>query len=268
MLKQLKLFCLALAFLSRIPVPQNIPFSEHWQRQAQRYYPAVGLLLALLLLPLFYSVSYLLGSAVGVVAMLAASTLLTGGLHEDGFADCCDGFGGGYGDREKTLLIMKDSLLGTFGVIGLVLLLLLKYALLQQLALQSWTLFGLTVISAYSMSRWQPLLIMRRLDYVVRDSSRVVDQAKRPSLRLVLLTSLWGGGGLLLLALLHSTGVQLLAVLLLPAVLLSLWSIVYCHYLERSLAGYTGDCLGATQQVAECIIYCSMVFFLRQGWLF
>jgi len=119
-------FLLALQLLTRIPVPISIPPNPKTLGQSVLYYPLVGALIGFML----YALAYSLGSVDSNLSAALILTLwvgLTGGLHLDGIADCVDGWIGGQGDCEKSLLIMQDPNAGPMGVIALVLLLLLKF---------------------------------------------------------------------------------------------------------------------------------------------
>jgi len=111
---QLRLFFVALQFFTRMPVPRWVGFDPQWLSQASRYFPAVGLVVGA-----FAALAYALASALWppiVAVLLSTSTTiwLTGAFHEDGFADTCDGLGGGM-TRERVLEIMKDSRIGAYG---------------------------------------------------------------------------------------------------------------------------------------------------------
>ncbi|WNB76330.1 adenosylcobinamide-GDP ribazoletransferase [Methylomonas koyamae] len=123
-------FWLALQFLTRIPVPDTGQVEPRRLGQSALYYPAVGLLVGLLLALLAAALAggpHLVGAAL----VLAAWVLVTGGLHLDGLADCADAWVGGYGDRERSLRIMKDPSSGPIAVCVLLLLLLLKFAAIE-----------------------------------------------------------------------------------------------------------------------------------------
>lgn len=108
----------ALSFFSRIPVPKNVRYSGQSLSQCVAYFPLVGWIVGLVSAGLIVLLMPILGAPLAILLSMAASCWLTGAFHEDGFADCCDGFGGGY-TPEQMLRIMKDSRLGTYGVLGL-----------------------------------------------------------------------------------------------------------------------------------------------------
>ena len=130
--QELNLFYLALSFFTRIPVPKTLDYSDELLNRASRYFSLVGAVLAVLLTLVYLVATQFFSPAVAVLLVMLASLLLTGAFHEDGFADVCDGFGGGW-TKERILTIMKDSRLGTFGVIGLISILGLKYLSLNEL---------------------------------------------------------------------------------------------------------------------------------------
>jgi adenosylcobinamide-GDP ribazoletransferase len=238
------LVLVALMFFTRIPLPRWVPFDAARLNGAARYFPLVGLLVGAVA-ALVYGVAVNLWSpALALVLATAASVLLTGAFHEDGFADVCDGFGGGW-DREQILTIMKDSRIGTYGTVGLGLLFAGKF-----FALEALDNAGLVVPALLAGHAWSRLLATSYLvdhEYVREDTqSRAKPLATKLTLQqlgvaallvapLVLLVSLW----------------QLLWI----AVALLIWRWWFGRYIKRRIGGYTGDCLGAAQQVAEVVNY-------------
>ena len=124
----LKLFLLALGFYTRFPVPKNQDYSG--LPQASVYLPLIGWLVGGSAGLCFYLADLLLPTTTAVILALIGGTLLTGAFHEDGFADVCDGFGGGYG-KQQILDIMKDSRIGTYGALALLMAFTLKFAALD-----------------------------------------------------------------------------------------------------------------------------------------
>ena len=117
-------------FLTRIRVPKNIDHSPEYLQQAPRYFPVVGWIVGALSALVFLIFSRYISTDIGILAAMITGILVTGAFHEDGFADVCDGFGGGW-TREKILLIMKDSRIGAYGAIGLIAILGSKFLLLE-----------------------------------------------------------------------------------------------------------------------------------------
>jgi len=161
--KEWRVFLTAVQFLTRIRVPASIHHETSLMQQAPRYFPLVGWIVAGFS-ALFYLVfSRFISSDLGILAAMAASVLVTGAFHEDGFADVCDGFGGGW-TREKILLIMKDSRVGAFGAIGLVFLFGAKFLVLRELP--DHRHFVLALFAAHGVSRLMAVLVLQRGEYV------------------------------------------------------------------------------------------------------
>ena len=129
MKKQVNLFFIALSFFSRIPVPKNVQYSTEALNHANRYFSLVGILLGFLLSCIFIASSLFFSVEVSVLLTMASSLYITGAFHEDGLADMADGMGGGYA-VDKRLIIMKDSCIGTYGMVTLFIALALKFILL------------------------------------------------------------------------------------------------------------------------------------------
>lgn len=242
----------AIMFFTRIPIPFQLPYSEAIMNQSQKYYAWVGLLVGLINAALFYIFHLLFGTAIAVVLMMGLSVLLTGAFHEDGFADSCDGFGGGYG-KERILTIMKDSRMGAYGTIGIVLLLLAKYTSIVQLMDQSQMSFTVAaIIMAHSLSRFVSGTTLYTHQYVRDiDSSKVKPMAAIP---LPWHTMLIGIVAISLVGCVSGYGWLLLSII--PAYIAKM---ALSAYFKKQIGGYTGDCLGAIQQVSELVIYLSSI---------
>lgn len=237
-----KLFLLALSFYSRLPHPQALDYKQ--LPQAAVYLPLVGWLVGGVCALVFYLAIWLWPQTTAVILALIIGILLTGALHEDGFADVCDGFGGGM-NKTRILEIMKDSHIGVYGFTGLLLLLSLKASVLIEMpaAAVPWVL-----LAGHSISRLSPLLLMQRYDYAREHQSKASGAVYQPNFReLVFAAAI----ALLPLALLPA----LSALAIIPALLATL---LLGHYFYRRIGGYTGDCLGASQQFAETVFYLSM----------
>ncbi|MGL5561039.1 MAG: adenosylcobinamide-GDP ribazoletransferase, partial [Tannerellaceae bacterium] len=121
MKKELNIFYNALLFFSRIPVPRNLEFSEEIQTKAFRYFSLVGIIVGGIGVAAFEVADLFFSRIIASILMIIVMLLTTGCLHEDGLADFFDGFGGGT-SKERILAIMKDSHIGTYGVIALIML--------------------------------------------------------------------------------------------------------------------------------------------------
>ena len=129
---QVELFLTAVAFFTRIPIPAAVPWSPQRLNQSARYFPWIGWLVGGAAAAVLGLALQVLPVSVAVVLSIAATLRLTGAFHEDGFADACDGLGGGW-QRDEVLRIMKDSRIGSYGAAGLALMLLAKAAALIEL---------------------------------------------------------------------------------------------------------------------------------------
>ncbi|MGN4075305.1 adenosylcobinamide-GDP ribazoletransferase, partial [Burkholderia gladioli] len=119
-------FFVALGYFSRVPVPRRIGYAAGDLGRAARYFPLVGVCVGALAAGVYLLAARIWPPGVAVLLSMAASLVATGAFHEDGLADSCDGFGGGY-TREDVLRIMRDSRIGSFGAVALVLALALKW---------------------------------------------------------------------------------------------------------------------------------------------
>jgi adenosylcobinamide-GDP ribazoletransferase len=259
MKKQLHIFFTALMFYTRIPCPKNIDHNPDYLNKASRYFPLIGWIVGSISFLAFYGASFLVSISAAVIIGMIAGILTTGAFHEDGFADVCDGFGGGW-TKEKILLIMKDSAIGAYGAIGVVLLFLLKFQLLSELVTietitsqQSVFTILLLFIAGHSISRLAAISIVFTHEYSREDaSSKSKPIAKSYSWKEVSGSFFFGLFPLLVLS---SFQYQLLLVVI-PVFLARYF---LARYFQKWIDGYTGDCLGATQQVCEVIFYLSII---------
>ena len=237
MIKHLQL---AISFYTRVPIATNtLDYSQ--LPQAAIYLPLVGWLVGSGAALVFYVAALLWSPVTAVIIALIIGILLTGGLHEDGFADVCDGFGGGY-DKARILAIMKDSHVGVYAVLGLLLLLALKISVLSNMPV---TAVPWVLLAGHSVSRFAPLLLMHRYDYARAEDSKASGAVYTPRMKELLVAA--GCACLPLLLLPSLYWLAIIPVLIVNAGL--------GHYFYRHIGGYTGDCLGASQQIAEIIFY-------------
>ena len=250
---QLRLFFIALQFFTRVPIPHWVGFEPEWLHHSARYFPAVGAFVGLFGACVFGMAHLLFGPMVAALLCIVATVLLTGGFHEDGFADTCDGLGG-HVSRERALEIMKDSRIGAYGAMGLVLMLGLKAATLSALGAASvWTAMT-ALLMAHTTSRTATVLMIAWLPYAGDEAhakAKPLAQRARPSDVLVACFTTLLLAGLIGFASSHGLAVgSWVAVLtsLLAATLMLLWC---ANWLKKRLGGVTGDTLGATQQLVE-----------------
>ncbi len=238
--KQLELFFNALTFYTRLPGPSWVTYSSARLFQSNGYLPLMGWIVAAISVLVYLLAGLLFAAPLAILMALVAGILVTGAFHEDGFADVCDGFGGGY-NKEQILTIMKDSRVGSYGLVGLILLLLTKFISLTEV---SSVLIALFV--GHGISRLFTLFFINSLEYVRDSESKTGDMTQKLTSEQLITAGLFGLLPLLLLPL-----EQILAVLL---VVSSAWFLLK-FYFYKHLGGYTGDCLGASQQIFEVLVY-------------
>ncbi len=254
MKKELHIFFTTLLFYTRIPCPKNTNHHPDYLNKASRYFPLIGWIVGGISFVVFYLSSLVFSVEIAVILAIIASILTTGAFHEDGFADVCDGFGGGW-TKEKILLIMKDSAIGAFGAIGLVLLFLLKFQALVNLIedTKSISVGFLLFVSAHAVSRLAAISIVFTHEYSRDDAtSKSKSIAQNYTWREALGAFFFG---LLPVAVLSVFFWQM-AFSLIPVFLFRFF---LARYFQKWIGGYTGDCLGATQQVCEVVFYLSAI---------
>ena len=242
---ELEYFLGAIRFFTRLPVPAWVGHSSEALERSSRYFPAVGLIVGGIAALVFFLCSFLWPKTLAVLASLAITLYLTGAFHEDGWSDMVDGFGGGW-EKTQILAIMKDSRIGSFGAVALVILLLAKFCALVEIDLM---LIPPSLIAGHAFSRLCATILLRTLDYV-RDEGRakpLATRISRGSLAFAAVTAL-------LPLLLLPPRQALVAVAF--ALLATLW---LARMFKRRIGGYTGDCLGATQQLSEVAFYCGLL---------
>jgi len=262
MKQELRLFLMALQFYTRIPVPAWVGYNPQDMNKSTRYLPLTGWVVGFVSGVFFLLGAYLTDLPTGIILSMIASILLTGAFHEDGFADACDGFGGGW-TKEKILEIMKDSRVGTYAVVGLILLLGLKFSLLRVFipSIQDHTvLVFLTLISSHTLSRFMAVTVIFTHTYVrFTDDSKSKPVAETGSKNTLFIAAVFALIPLLVLCFVLNQPI-LLAVI--P--FLYLIKMMLARYFTKWIGGYTGDCLGATQQVCEIGFY----IFIAALWKF
>ncbi len=258
MRKQLDIFFTAVMFYTRIPCPKNTTHDPTYLNKATRYFPLVGYIVGGIG-ALVFALSYKVFSVeLTILFSLLANILTTGAFHEDGFADVCDGFGGGW-TKEKILKIMKDSAIGAYGAIGLVLLFAIKFFAIKSVidtdgnysfvVMQCVMIF----IMVHALSRLTAISIIFTTDYVREDElSKSKPIAKQNTWKEILGAFVFGLAPLSVLVYMELEFI----LILIPLILLRFFAI---RYFKKWIGGYTGDCLGAVQQMAEVIIYLSII---------
>jgi len=256
-MQQVRLFFIALQFFTRLPIPAWVGFEASWLQHASRYFPLVGCVVAAIAAGVYYAAALVLPAPVAAVLSTAATIYATGAFHEDGFADTCDGLGGGM-TRERVLEIMKDSRVGAYGAIGIVCMLAAKLTALAMLPPRAAIA---ALFLAHPLSRLAATALIWRLDYV-RGEGKAKPLAQQMTGAEFAIAA---GTTLLSMAVLLATGQASLAALIgagLAALVAALW---LGRKFVRRIGGYTGDCLGAVQQLAEVLVYIALLATLGHG---
>jgi adenosylcobinamide-GDP ribazoletransferase len=263
-------YLLAIQFFTRIPVTGRLAawvgYSPEMLRASAAHFPGVGVLIgglvagltALLMATLSKQGQYppqlvLVAAVLGTVF----SVMLTGAFHEDGLADVADGLGGSQ-NRERALEIMKDSRVGAFGAIALVLIVLSKVSLLTLIGATNPLAMCVGIFASHVVSRTWPLLLIRLLPHVGDVAgSKSKPLADQISLKSLFIAFLW------LTFPLAGVFIAYDAIYLILSLVTSLIAFFYMWWLfAKRLQGFTGDCLGATQQVCEVAFYLGLALSL------
>jgi adenosylcobinamide-GDP ribazoletransferase len=236
---QVKLLVCAIQFLTRLPTPPLSGFQADWITRAARYFPLVGQLVGGLSAFVLLLSGQVWNSWIAAVLAIATGIALTGAFHEDGLADTADGLGGGQ-TVGRRLEIMKDSRVGTYGVVTLVVTLTLKVLALGDLSIghAAWAL-----LAAHGLARAAAVMAMRLTPYAAqgeaskwRPAPQGVNSSEAAS---ALAFAIWPlcflPGGAIVAGLTAGA---------LPAIVLSLIA-------KRLIGGHTGDVLGGIEQVFE-----------------
>ena len=173
--RELGYFLGAVGFFTRLPVPGWVGHSAAALSQCARYFPAVGLLVGGIGALVYWLALHLWPQPVAVLLSMAATLYATGAFHEDGWGDMVDGFGGGW-SKERILAIMKDSRIGSYGAVALIMVLLTKFCALVEIDL---LLIPVTLIAGHGFSRLCAALLMSQLDYVRDEEGKAKPLATR-----------------------------------------------------------------------------------------
>jgi len=244
-----RLFLIAMQFLTRCPMPRDLKADEKELGQSAKFFPLVGALVGASGALLHAALLKLLPPSTCALLALVYFSFITNAFHEDGLADAFDGFGGGW-TRERALEIMRDSRVGTFGALALIFLALAKYNFLSSLdpsvvwrwlivahTAARWTTLPLCLWLPYAREEGQGKLVAQRLDY---GSATVAT--------LTLLAAL---------TLLNWREAAVAGAVAIAAPLGTGW------YYRRRIGGVTGDCLGATNQLTEVMLYLAAIALSR-----
>ena len=253
MKKEFQILLTALMFYTRLNVARWVKHDQSNLQNSTKYLPFVGWLVGACAALAYLGTIQLLPFHVAVILSLLVSVLITGAFHEDGLADVCDGFGGGW-DKVKIMSIMKDSSIGTYGAIGLIILFSLKIGLLLDIYSKLPSLSILLVtMTGHTLSRFIATTFLFTHQY-----ARTSPDSKAKDLILATKKSILLVGGVFgllpLFALSYCLHNYLVLLLIFPCYLIKY---LLGRYFVKWVDGYTGDCLGATQQITEIIFYLS-----------
>ena len=250
--REWRAFWLALQFFTRLPTPQFEGFRSAWLNDAAKWFPAVGLIVGAISAAVLWAAAQVWPMPIAAGLALAAGAIVTGAFHEDGLADTFDALGG-HVDRAKALAIMKDSRIGSYGALALIVVTGLRWAALASLPL---AVAVPALVLAHTLARGGATALMARLDYV-RD-----EDGKSKPLAVAL------GAGSLAVALC----IALLPIAALLAWRPSTWPLwaaavvaalavhAYCvRWYRRRLGGFTGDTLGCAEQLGEAAVLLAIV---------
>ena len=244
---QLHIFLTAVMFFTRIPCPKWVDHHPDYLQKSSHYFSLVGIIVGAIGAIIFFGASFLFSTEIALLLSMFSTIYATGAFHEDGFADVCDGFGGGW-TKDKILLIMKDSRLGTYGTIGILLLLALKFSAVRELPVGQ---IPLILVSGHSLSRFIATTLIFTHPYV-RDTkdSKAKPAAKSMSVKMLLMSALFGISPLFFF---ESFWIFLS---ILPMYVSKMF---LAAKFKKWIGGQTGDCAGAVQQLSEVIYYLTML---------
>ena len=237
--RQWRLLVGAAQFLTRLPTPASDAFAPDSVDRSARYFPVIGQLVGVLCAAVWLAAGRLWPGVPAAVLAVGAGVLATGALHEDGLADTADGLGGGR-DREHRLAIMKDSRIGSFGALALVLAVILRIGLLA--GMKPWS-GALALVVAHGGARAAAVIVMTALPYAGDPRAAKIKPAPGdvtwPEAGIALAL-----GGWPLIALGPTRAALAVGLAAAAATGMALMA-------RRLIGGVTGDVLGAVEQLAE-----------------
>lgn len=243
--RELRSLLTAVRYFTRMPVPVWTRHNAPQLARAVRYFPLVGIGVGTLGAGALWAASFVFTPLPAVVLSIALIVCITGAYTEDGLADTVDGLGRA-SSREHALEIMKDSRLGSFGMLAVLFAVLLKVAALAALPVRE---AMLALIAGHGFSRACAVAIAWRLPYAREDRTRpkpIVESVRTADFAIALAC------GLVPVVFLGAPGAFGSLAALIASIVLARW-------FRRRLGGYTGDALAATQQSCELAFYLTML---------
>ncbi|RQP26528.1 adenosylcobinamide-GDP ribazoletransferase [Piscinibacter terrae] len=247
---EVRLVFTAIQFLTRCPVPPWVGHDPSWLNQCVRWFPLVGMLVGLVGAAVLVMASCLWSPGVAAALAVASTVWLTGAFHEDGLADTMDALGGAV-PRERALEIMKDSRIGTYGAVALVLSLVLRVVLLGSLLTTGVWAAALALVGAHTLARAAPVAVMATLPYAGdMDHAKAKPLATRvgaaSAATAVALAVLLAGAMAFVDGRAATWGIAAACAVLAAA--------AARQWIRQRIGGYTGDTLGAIEQVCELVL--------------
>ncbi|MTI61593.1 MAG: adenosylcobinamide-GDP ribazoletransferase [Firmicutes bacterium] len=248
-------FFFALSFLTRLPSVIKIEYNDRLPSRAMKFYPVVGVIIGLILILLDYLFSLSLPVSIRNILLLIALIYLTGGLHLDGFIDTIDGIFS-CREKEKILSIMHDSLIGSFGAVAIILLLILKYKLFMELAAD---FRAPLFILMPAISRF--MAVFAAYNYPLATSSKLAKEIKSYLTNKEPITA---GVYLLILSMiilyLFSFPIYITILIFIFTYLVIT---IFANYVVKLIDGLTGDVYGAIIEISEILVLLSFLFVNR-----
>ena len=254
-------FLTALGFLTIIPLPWRREVSLEEVGRSIGYFPVVGIIIGLILAGLNWLLSLFLPSAVVNGLLIVSLVVLSGALHLDGLVDTCDGIAG-HKTVEDRWRVMHDSRVGAFGIVGVFLLLLIKYVSLNSVPEN---LLMVTLVLMPVVSRWAMVYTVFAYPYARPAGLGKIFKQEASWQRFTAATVITLAVAIVLARLANITYFYLAGLV----IMISIWVIVVgmAAYLKRKFSGLTGDTYGAINEVAEVCVLILVCLLAHNQWL-
>lgn len=242
----LRLFLVALQYFTRLPVPHMADFEPRWLGESVRYFSLVGWVVGAIAAAVWLAACMIFPPLIAAGITLAAAAMLTGAFHEDGLADTFDALGGVV-PRERALAIMRDSRIGSYGSLALLLVTGLRWVALASLPV---ALGAAALLALHPAARAGSASLMHGLDYVRDDDSKAKPVAEGMNDQALLWVVIFGALPAVVMVVLQPDWT---APLLLALAGIAALRFLLAEWYRRRLGGYTGDALGCAEQLGELL---------------
>ena len=237
-------YFVAQMFLTRLPSPVSLRWSEKELAASTVYFPVVGIIVGMIAAIAWFIGFKLWSENIAALLAVAATVLATGAFHEDGLADSADGLGGAF-EINRKLQIMLDSRIGTYGSVLLLFVILAKIFAITEVNPAHIT--G-TLIAAHVIARWTSLPLICNNVYVREEGTGKPFAATVNQKQLAIST--------VVTIVICILAIGWHVIIVLPIVAAFVWGSQW--YLRRKLGGVTGDVLGAVNSLSELIVYLTL----------